>query len=506
MTNEELLEQLLEEVRRLRYDVGRLRSTIDSQSETIEELRTYIGNNIGNNSDNEKINIDEPKSIVISNQPKLSDENFYGNDNKNYYRNLDKKVVEEYLNVKKENDNKDIATEDEKEDNLNEDKKYIPGTNILKPEDRKPYQTDEEYVKYLEDYYKEHFPNQPKGLMTINNNEPKGLAILDDVKKTEEIEKLESAINDMSNKVVNTTSTDVSKTESRDIYSDSSIKEKIEKEKINNQKKASDSDDKSEVIEFASEEEKEAFEKGQSIDYKKDKDSKTKKVSKMRKAARKFKEVFKKHGKKIIAGVLVAATTIGAAMSIKACTYDKKDELNDKKDNNKSNSDEYEGIIPSVTVANDFGVSSDEVINKIDSKEKIENSITIDDELDVKKNEDFKVENTTYDLESFNIGEPVKFKGDYIYRTAADSVNDTNRFIPDNPRTDAREISAIEYVSPNGKQHMTAINEKEQKQLEGMGWKAESYNMKNNTRSSDTYELKYEGWVEPNDLTEVKSK
>ena len=101
MTNEELLEQLLEEVKKLRRDVGILRKTIDSQSETIEELRTYINNN----SDNEIINNareaeiketvnesvygnvqanpNEPKSIVLSNQPKFDDKMIYGTDEDN---------------------------------------------------------------------------------------------------------------------------------------------------------------------------------------------------------------------------------------------------------------------------------------------------------------------------------------------------------------------------------------------------------------------------------------
>ena len=33
----------------------------------------------------------------------------------------------------------------------------IPGTNIKKPRARDPYETDSEYVQYLEDYYNEVF-------------------------------------------------------------------------------------------------------------------------------------------------------------------------------------------------------------------------------------------------------------------------------------------------------------------------------------------------------------
>jgi len=497
MTNEELLEQLLEEVKKLRRDVGILRKTIDSQSETIEELRTYINNN----SDNEIINNareaeiketvndivygnvqanpNEPKSIVLSNQPKFDDKMMYGTDEDNYYRNLDKKVAEEYLDKDNEKNN------DSKDNNDN----FIKGTNILKPRERGYLETDEEYVKYLEEYYAKNFPDGSKSISTINNNEPKELAVLDDVKKPEEIEKIESAISDISNNVVENNSSDNLKEESNDIYSNSDGTSASIISEINSEKNAEPTD-RSEVIEFASEEEKEAFERGQAIDYKKDSNSKTEKISNIRKAIKKFKNVFKKHGKKIIAGLLVAAATIGGALSIKSCTYDKAEDLKDNNKDPKSNADEYDSTIPSKDVADSFGVNSDDIINKIATKNDKESSTNVNN-------------SESYD---FDIGETVHFNGDYIYKTANDAVNDTNRFIPDYSKNDSREISAIEYVSPNGSQHMTAVTKEEQDQLQDMGWKKESYNMKNNTRSSDTYELKYEGWVEPSELTEVKSK
>ena len=36
---------------------------------------------------------------------------------------------------------------------------YIPGTNIPKPRDRGVYETDEEYVEFLKNYYEQYFPN-----------------------------------------------------------------------------------------------------------------------------------------------------------------------------------------------------------------------------------------------------------------------------------------------------------------------------------------------------------
>ena len=41
-----------------------------------------------------------------------------------------------------------------------DDREYIPGTNYLKPRVRGPYETDEEYVSYLEEYYNNIFGNK----------------------------------------------------------------------------------------------------------------------------------------------------------------------------------------------------------------------------------------------------------------------------------------------------------------------------------------------------------
>ena len=90
MTNEEILAQLLSEISDLKKEIVRLRNTVDSQNAMIEELQNYIRNNsnsdvIDNVSKEElsdviddvtnesvKINSDEPKSIVLSNQSKLN--------------------------------------------------------------------------------------------------------------------------------------------------------------------------------------------------------------------------------------------------------------------------------------------------------------------------------------------------------------------------------------------------------------------------------------------------
>lgn len=511
MTNEEILAQLLSEISDLKKEIVRLRNTVDSQNAMIEELRNYIRNNSNSNSDviddvskeelsdviddvtNEsvKINSDEPKSIVLSNQSKLNDNDFYGNDEDNYYKKLDKKVVEEYLNREVNEEKEDVSEEDRS--------MYIPGTNILKPRNRGYEETDEEYVKYLEEYYNKYFPKESKGLMTIDGNAPKSLAVLDDVKKPEEIEKLENAIkkNQLDEDDLDFAGIeglDISKDYDGfvDIYSDSSKKAKSIFD---------EDDDKSEFIEFDSDEERESFEKGQSIDYKKDDNSKTKKIGKIRKAARKFKEVFKKHGKKIIAGILVAAATIGAATSMKSCSYVEKENLSADKNNSKSNSDENNNSVSSVDTADNFGVNINEVIDNINNKNHDEDSDDLKKNITVDNNADYNTSDKTYENDYFDIGQDVQFNGDSIYYTANDAENHTNSLTPLFPKEDKRKISVVEYVSPDGTQYKTVTTSDEQKVLEQEGWKPVSYNMNNTDRNT-----MYEGWADPEDITKVKNK
>ena len=457
-------------------------------------------------------NPNEPKDIVLSSRQKVDDRVINGDDESNYYKNLDRKVVSEYFN--KQNSDEKPALDRSM---------YIPGTDILKPRNRGVFETDEEYVKYLEDYYAKYFPNSNEKGLSVLKEQPKGLAVLEDVKKPESIEKLENVINSDSNvedkkdedfesDFVGIEGLDIDEdSDSINIFSNSdgtsaSIAKEIEEEKKKKEQseKASgkdiDSDDKSDVIEFDSDEEREAFEKDQGNDYSKDKNSKTKKISKIRKATRKFKEVFKKHGKKIIAGVLVGVTTIFGVMSIKSCGYDKKDDLNENKENPKSNTDEYDGTIPSVEAAesieksndyetsyDDTEVNSDDIINKISANKD-----------DIKTNEDYSATEDTYNVDSFEIGDTLRFNGDYIYATSKDAATETNKLTPYYSNNDEREFSAIHLIGPNGEQK-TVTTPGEVKQLENQGWKVESYNMQNNSHNTQ-----YEGWVNVDDVSKVK--
>lgn len=517
-------EELVEEIRKLRNEIGLLRT----------ELRAYISNNeidneVINKATKEEVdnaiddvvygstqaNPDEPKDIVLKSVPKVDDSIIYGSDSDNYFSQLNKNIFKE--NINPDENNKEVSSQAEVPE---EDRSmYIPGTNILKPRNRDIYETDEEYVKYLEEYYEKYFPTKDfKGLANIDPNEPKGLALLDDVKKTDEIKSVEDAIDNLENKESEDSIINAEKSKSviPDNY-DLDGAPKIggdEYDKYNiidanshpevldfgdeNEPATDKSDDKSEVIEFASEEEREAFEKAQETDYKKNKESNTKKIGKIRKAVKSFKEILKKHGKKIIAGVLVAVATIGAAMSVRSCNYDNQDSLSDSKDNPKSNSDEYDSTIPSVSAADSFEKVPD--FEKEKDREERFHDVESGNHKDDRKLEKKR------DINNFYIGEPVEFTGESFYETSYNAENNIEPLTPYYSKEDEREISAVEYKSPNGEQYVTAVTEKEQEQLESMGWIPVSYNMKNNTRSNDGNELKYEAWVNPSDIEEVKSK
>ena len=129
-------EELVEEIRKLRNEIGLLRT----------ELRAYISNNeidneVINKATKEEVdnaiddvvygstqaNPDEPSSIVVSKLPGVDDNFMYGNDEANYYGSLDRKIVQE--KVKSMEDNKEVSSQAEVPE---EDRSmYIPGTNIF---------------------------------------------------------------------------------------------------------------------------------------------------------------------------------------------------------------------------------------------------------------------------------------------------------------------------------------------------------------------------------------
>lgn len=68
------------------------------------------------------------------------------------------------------NDTNSTEANDNQTNEENDSDKYIPGTNILKPRDRYPYETDSEYVDYLASYYEQFFPQNNSDTQQSNNS------------------------------------------------------------------------------------------------------------------------------------------------------------------------------------------------------------------------------------------------------------------------------------------------------------------------------------------------
>ncbi len=77
-----------------------------------------------------------------------------------------------------------------------------------------------------------------------------------------------------------------------------------------------------------------------------------------------------------------------------------------------------------------------------------------------------------------------------------------NKLKPIYGSNDERHISLVNMVSKDG-QHITiSANDKDKKDLlESMGWTVESYNVTNDTRN-----IKYEGWINSDDLEEYHAR
>ena len=184
--------------------------------------------------------------------------------------------------------------------------------------------------------------------------------------------------------------------------------------------------------------------------------------------------------------------------------------------------------VPSTTAANEFGVSSTEVVDSLDksnkdndkktqsnsnSKEDMSSATTSgsneqkndqeeynapelnNDEVEYNNdlNTDYTIVDDGYGVEiDYDIGDDVHFDGPYLYKTSVDAANDTNRYNPLYPSTDERKISLIRLVSPDGSEKITIdTNNKEKKeQLESQGWTVESYNINNLTNG-----VIHEGWT-----------
>lgn len=436
-------------------------------------------------------NQNEPKSIVPVQEKNNAFKNLvYRNDEDNYYNELNKSVVDNFSKV----DSKEEAIE-EKEDRS----KYIPGTNIEKPRDRYLGETDEHYVEFLKEYYSKYFP-ETKGL-AVSSNEEKGIvpfgAYKDDsitqlkdslnaLKNVQEKEDIKKDDNDIDNYDV-----DGAPVVGGDEYENGEVIDANENPEVLDID--DDKDENLEVMENLTDEDLEKLEKSKETDYQKDKEKKSKKIGRIRLAATKIKDFFKKHKKtSIIAGVLVGTAALASVIGFNSASKDKTKDLNDNKDNTKSNVDMFDATIPSTAVADSYGVSSDDILNKVNQEKNNNKS-------DINTNESYSSSSDSYDV-NFNIGEPVRFDGDKIYTNSKDANEEEFGLTPLFPDSDKREISAIQYVNDDGTKYFTATSKEEQKIAESLGFKkVESYNMKNVDHNTQ-----YEGWVNTDDIVKAK--
>ncbi len=267
--------------------------------------------------------------------------------------------------------------------------------------------------------------------------------------------------------------------------------------------------------------------KKEKIDYQPKHLRQTKKLERIRESKffNKIKSAMNNKAVKVIAAVLIAPVAIGGMILAAKLSND------DNKNNSNSNlsyvmRDDSE--VPSTTAANEFGVSSTEVVDSLDksnkdndkktqsnsnSKEDMSSATTSgsneqnnnqeeynapelnNDEVEYNNdlNTDYTIVDDGYGVEiDYDIGDDVHFDGPYLYKTSVDAANDTNRYNPLYPSTDERKISLIRLVSPDGSEKITIdTNNKEKKeQLESQGWTVESYNINNLTNG-----VIHEGWT-----------
>ena len=249
------------------------------------------------------------------------------------------------------------------------------------------------------------------------------------------------------------------------------------------------------------------------IDYKSTK--KSHKIKNIRKSFNfsRIKEKLKKNVKKIIAGVLVGTAFITGIVS---CNK-KVDKTSIENDNSNGIVSEYNPTIPSEIKANEFEnknlednfsneIKSDDIVDNIEkseseSKSEPESKSESESKSDYKKSDSDYTKVADGDF-NYNVGDTVKFKGDYIYNTSKDAALEKNKLKPIYGSNDERHISLVNMVSKDG-QHITiSANDKDKKDLlESMGWTVESYNVTNDTRN-----IKYEGWINSDDLEEYHAR
>ena len=511
MTNEELLErvnekfeqqsskldELMTQLERLRHEHVGLRQEQASNPSKYKHLKED-----SDNTDDLKNLLENPKDEQGYKYKHLKEDS----DNMDELKNLLKRLKDEqgykYKHLKEDSDNIDVK------ENADNDKVVIPVEAM--PREKHIFETEDDYISYLCDFCRENYKNGeiPAGVLPANY-EKQVMDLLEQNEKNQSSENIISQEN--SNESLNENSVnslddnfesqfageeclDISDLDEKNNSESKPAEDLVDISKLNEEELRdiySDSSKKSTstIIKDISPEEEEELERELNTDYKKDKGTKTKKVSKIRKAFKKIKDYFTKNSKiKAIAGILVG--TIGLSGTAAYNSLNNND--NQKNDDVKATVDEYDGNVPSVVASDSFGVSADDMFNKI-----VKEVSNTDDEITVSDNSNYETSD-----EEVRIGDPVEFTGSSLYETSDNAKNNVDPLTPYYSNDDDREVSLVQYMGPNG-EVATAYTKEDQKVFEEKGWTPIAVNFKNNSQSTDTYELKYEGWA---NLEDVKRK
>ena len=499
MTNEELFERISEK--------------IEQQNKKIDDLRAQLeilsNGHFYDPSKYKHFKEDSEYTDDLNLLEELNDEQGYKykhlkedseyTDDSNLLEKLNDEQGYKYKHLKEDSE----YTEDPKE-NVSNDEVVIPVEADLMPREKFLFESEDDYISYLCDYCRNNYKDGkiPAGVLP-SSYEKQVIDLLEQNEKNQPID--DNANHENSNESLNENSgvslddnfeSQFAGEEALDISDSVENKEDEEKyvdisndEELRNIYSDSSKENKSTIIEDISPEEEVELEKELNTDYKKDKGTKTKKVSKIRKAFKKIKEYFTKNSKiKAIAGILVG--TIGLSGTAAYNSLNNND--NQKNDDIKVTVDEYDGNVPSVVASDSFGVSADDMFNKF-AKE----TNSTEDEINVSDDSNYETSD-----EEVHIGDPVDFTGSSLYETSDNAKNNVDPLTPYYSEGD-REVSLVQYMNPTNGETATAYTKEDQKVFEEKGWTPIAVNFKNNSQSTDTYELKYEGWA---NLEDVKRK
>ena len=157
--------------------------TIDDDSTVYNHDDIPINNNSDDISTNDNHNDDieeDDYMFEITNPDGLDDYDSHNNSNNSNNNQSSTNISNDSTSI--DSNHNQIGLEG------NENGEYIPGTNILKPRDRYPYETDNEYIDYLAAYYEQFFPqsnntqqnNDSREIITIYSDESTNLLYVED--------------------------------------------------------------------------------------------------------------------------------------------------------------------------------------------------------------------------------------------------------------------------------------------------------------------------------------